>query len=67
MNEIDLREHLARIDRAIAENAKRQEETRKYEAEAQRTDWKYRYFPCIQLAFSAAIAALVAAAAVHWR
>ena len=43
--EFDLREQLTRIDRAIAETEKLQEESRKYAAETRRLNREDRYFP----------------------
>jgi hypothetical protein len=63
---IDLREQLTRIDRAMAETQKLQEESCKFAAETRKLTLEQRWFPWLQLTSSGAIAAVVAAAVAHW-
>lgn len=64
--EFDIREQLTRIDRAIAETEKLQEESRKYAAGTRRLNREDRYFPWLQIVSSSAIAALIGALVARW-
>jgi hypothetical protein len=66
---LDMKEQLIRIDKAIAETRKLQHESDKYAAETRRLDREYRWFPWLQLSLTvlAAIAAIAAALIAHAR